>query len=193
VISYCGPLTKDIVDTVPVLKTLPDKHCIKLSIVNSGSNNVSARIQNQTFVCSPGVTELKFELHKKFDQSLQFDMQFTFDSEYQPQWDQYDSGDYYSKNGLYINHIQVDHRDITLWGFNQITQQMVLSSVEFPGDYHLHKNHRCVITDTVLSWQVPGNIGLQAWLLKELHPDDYQERVYVDQKLYNEINWYDRS
>jgi Radical SAM superfamily len=190
ILSYCGTLQKNIIDNTEVLNNLPNQHCVRLSIVNSGQHNAVLSVQDQQFICKPGTTECKFDLIKPFDQSLLVEFQFKFDSDYQPDISCYESGDYYSKTGLYINHIQVDHRDITLWGFNQITQQRFLDSAELPTDYHLHNNQRCVMADTTLLWHVPENIGLQAWLLKNLHKSDYQERVFVDQRLYKEINWY---
>jgi hypothetical protein len=193
ILSYCGPLDKNILDTTDLLKQLPNSHCVKLAITNSGQYNVVATVQDQQFVCKPGVTEWEFNLIKQHDQQLVVEFRFEFDSNYRVDLARYDSGDYYSKSGLYINHVQVDHRDITLWGFNQITQQQHLKSVQLPADYVLHNNYRCVITDTILSWQVPENTGLQAWLLKHLQSVDYQERVVVDRRLHAELDWYNQN
>jgi hypothetical protein len=187
IMSYCDPMTTDITDLTAVLKTLPSAHKIKMSIVNSGQHDVIASMHDQQCVCKPGVTEWEFDLVKPFDQRLTVEFHFKFDQTYQPEWAQYDSNDYYSKNGLYIEHIQVDHRDITFWGFNQITQQQLFDITDLPIDYDLHKNQRCVVHNTTLSWQIPENIGLQAWLLKTLNPADYQERSHVDRRLCDEL------
>jgi len=190
ILSYCGPLEKNVTHIRDLLKALPNSHCVKLAITNSGQYDVLVKVQGQQVVCKPGITEWEFNLIKQFDQAIEVDFQFEFNSAYQPELAQYDSGDYYSKNGIYINHVQVDHRDITLWGFNQITQQQQLKSVQLPEDYFLHNNYRCVLTDTILSWQIPENIGLQAWLLKNLQSAEYQERVFVDRRLNAELQWY---
>jgi hypothetical protein len=193
IFDYSGSCDHNIINHDEILKCLPNKHKIKLRIVNSGSHNVIAKTQNYQHVCSPGVSQWEFDLTKPFDKSLLFEINFEFESDYQAQLSRYDSGDYYSKNGIYLDFVQVDYRDITLWGFNQITQQKIDSNTKLPEDFYQHQNQRCVVANTALYWSIPERTGLQAWLLKNLHSAEYQERVYVDSRLAKELSWYNQQ
>lgn len=193
ILDYAGPLKSEVTNFVNIMNDLPNQHCVTLSVVNAGHTPVRLTIQDQQYQCTPGISEIQFDVIKHYDQDLTVTFDFEFDESYEPQWSQYNSGDYYSKNGIYLEKILVDHRDVTLWGFNTFTQQDLLSQRSMPEDYDQHVNQRCVIDRTRLQWVVPRNTGLQAWILKCLHDSEYQERVAVDQRLIRELAWYGQN
>lgn len=190
IIDYSGPLKEHVMNFDDTLDSLPNTHCIKLSVVNSGQLTVVATIQNIVYQCPPGITEIEFSLVKQYKQPLTVTFDFEFDHDYSPCWTQYDSGDYYSKNGIYLQKILVDHRDVTLWGFNKFTSQDLITSTGMPDDFASHVNQRCVINNTRLQWKIPKNTSLQAWILKNLQYEEYQEREIIDQRLKKELDWY---
>lgn len=190
ILDYSGHCNQSMFDCQEILNSLPNQHKIQLCIVNSGSHDVIAKTQNHQHTCPPGISHWEFDLTKPFDKFLLFEITFEFACEYKSQLLQYESGDYYSKNGIYLQHVQVDHRDITLWGFNQVTKQTITGNCQLPEDFDQHQNQRCILADTTVSWSIPENMGLQAWLLKHLNLAEYQERVYVDRKLAKELAWY---
>lgn len=190
ILDYAGPLQREITTFTDTMNALPNQHRITLSVVNAGSSSVDVIVQGQQFKCTPGVSEIAFDLIKYYSEPLTVTFDFEFDNNYQPEWAQYDSSDYYSKNGIYLEKILVDHRDVTLWGFNKFTQQHLLTQTDLPGDYAEHVNQRCVIDRTRLQWTVPAGTGLQAWILKNLLDAEYQERESVDQRLDRELAWY---
>ena len=190
ILGYSGPLKDCVINFDDILDNLPNKHCIKLSVVNSGQATVDATIQNVVYQCPPGITEIEFNLVKRHKQPLTVTFDFKFDHDYLPNWAQHDNGDYYSKNGVYLEKILVDHRDITLWGFNKFTSQDLITLHDVPTDFASHVNQRCIVDHTRLQWQIPKNIGLQAWILKNLLHEEYQERELIDQRLNKELDWY---
>jgi hypothetical protein len=190
ILDYAGSLTHPINNFGDTMNSLPDQHQITLSVINSGQSAVVVNIQDQQYYCIPGISEIKFELTKPYSQALTVNFDFEFDKDYSPCWAQHTNGDYYSKTGIYLEKILVDHRDVTLWGFNIFTQQHLLTQHNLPTDYADHVNQRCVINNTRLQWNIPENTGLQSWILKKLLSEEYQERVSVDQRLDKELAWY---
>jgi hypothetical protein len=187
ILDYTGPITTPVHSHHDFLATLPNTHTLFLSVVNSGTAPVKLTIStaNNTSeqLCSPGITDIQYKFVKNYRQSENLVMNFEFDQEYTPQLNQYENGDYFANNGIYLQKIFIDQRDITYFGFNQITEQHLLGDIVLPCNYDQHINHRCVITDTVLAWKIASCAGLQGWILEKLHPVEQQERKTLDLKL----------
>jgi len=190
ILDYVGALPNDIFNFGAVMNGLPHTHRLQFEIVNSGPRPVILTVNNQPLTCQYGVSFHEIVLDKPFDQAIKVDMRFEFDRNYEPVLATHENGDYYSKNGVYLQRIKLDHRDITFWGFNQITDQTMKNTERLPEDFDQHNNKRCVISDATLTWNVPGGVGLQAWILQTLNSQEHQERLAVDQRLNKELDWY---
>jgi hypothetical protein len=187
ILDYTGKITTPVHDHHDFLATLPNTHTLFLSVVNSGTTPVKLTISTTDNTseqsCSPGITDIQYKFVKNYKQSENLVMNFEFDREYIPHLNQYENGDYFANNGIYLQKIFIDQRDITYFGFNQITEQHVVGNIVLPCNYDQHINHRCVITDTVLTWNIAPCAGLQGWILEKLHPVEQQERKTIDLKL----------
>jgi hypothetical protein len=161
---------------------------LKLRLINSGSTKVDVELRyGQTvhdLLVEPGVTEFEIDLRRPDRQSIDFQMKFRFAKDYDPQIDCYDSGDYYSKNGIYIDLVMIDSRDITMYGFNQMMKQRWVLDNEFlPADYRQHQNFRAVIADCDLISEIKANVSLHEHISRCQVPATWQELDFLDEKL----------
>lgn len=161
---------------------------IKLRLINSGTQSVSFRVeycdQVYSYVLEPGIAEYEFNLTRSARTQAVLDLKFKFSDDYIADIDQYNSGDYYSQNGVYIDLVQIDARDITMYGFNQMIEQHFYGNTEFlPTDYELHKNVRAVMTDSDLRIVVPAGMSLHEYISRSQTPDVYQEIDFLNKKL----------
>jgi hypothetical protein len=131
----------------------------------------------------PGITEIDCQFTKKFDQHMEFCISIQFANKHRAHWARHSNGDYYASNGVYLDNIYLDQRDITLWGFNQLVTQHLVSSTDLPTDYADHINRRCVAQDTDLRWTVEAGVGMHAHLLRILQPEFTQEYQYARRRL----------
>ena len=134
-------------------------------------------------LCQPGVTEIDWQFQKKFSQHTDFCISLRFDQTHRAIWATHANGDYYDVNGVYIDHIFLDQRDITLWGFNQLATQNLVNRRDIPADYDQHVNQRCVTGDTDLTWSVAPGLGIHAHLLRVLNPESWQEYQFARRRL----------
>ena len=186
--NYVGNTKFDIMNFSEKLSTLPNQHTIKFDIVNSGDKHVMIYIDafGKKFLrkCDPGITHISTTAEKIFGKEQTFSMQIRFPDDYNECWNQYPNGDYYSTNGVYINNIFVDHRNVTMWGFNQMTEQQFLFKGKIPVDYYKFPvNKRCVPIDTNLIWNVPADQSLHQFIWHSLNPEVVEERKFVNNKL----------
>ena len=187
ILDYAGTITTPVNNHTDFLATLPNTHTLFLSVVNSGTSPVKLTISASNitteYVCTPGITDVRYNFVKNYKQSEKLVMNFEFDQLHTPVLGQYENGDYFAHNGIYLQKILIDHRDITYFGFNQITEQRIVDTIPLPNDYNQHINYRCVIADTILSWDIAEYTGLQGWILKKLNPLEHQERNIIDLQL----------
>ena len=91
------------------------------------------------------------------------------------------SGDYYDAQGVYLDNIWLDSRNITYWGWNQLVDAQLADVL--PMDYHAHKNLRCVTAGMSFDIEIPSSIGLHQRLQQRLHPELEAERLGIDQRI----------
>lgn len=181
--QYCKRSHREILKNNQVLADLPCQHRLKFRVINSGQSAVTVSYPGGTCYCQPGFTEISVEFDKPWHQDLTISLKFDFDDDYQPQWQQHDQGEFYSVNGVYIDNVFVDHRDITLWGFNQIMKQHIKNPEQLPLEYHRITNQRCVAVDSELVWRIPSGCGVHANLLEQTQPERYHEVQSLLQRL----------
>ena len=85
---------------------------------------------------------MRLEFDKALMSADQIKVEFDFANDHVTRWAQYPSGDYHDAQGLYLDNIWLDSRDITYWGWNQLVDAQLADVL--PSDYHAHKNLRCV-------------------------------------------------
>lgn len=160
IVKHHGKPVADIMpESLPVEKT----HQLNLRFVSN--NWVNLYIGHQLIELEPGVQEFSCEL------TSQTKLVFAFPKSHTPVFDRYESGEYYALNGVYIDLFQVDGRDITLNGFNQLAQ--VTNSVELPDDYYEFQNQRAILgNSTVLLGSL--DYSLHESISRAQQPDYYQ-------------------
>jgi len=192
IIDYVGLNSLNLSDSEEYLCQLSNCHKIKMSIINSGTAPVTVTVCDSTsptvYSCVPGTTKIELEFVKEYSKSCQLVIKFNFDQDYRPNWATHENGDYYSLNGIYIDNIYVDDRDITYYGFNQWTQQSIVDESVLPDDYAKHTNQRCVPVEMDLVWNISADTTLHKWILQELDPENYQQRHWADRKLFKQLD-----
>jgi hypothetical protein len=124
----------------------------------------------------PGPNSFTWDLdHYHSQTTIKFD--FMFDAVYQPLWDRYDSGDYYARNGLYVNEFYVDGRDITLSAFNNIV--VADSDIDVPQDFYDHQNQRVIPGPGQLTLQIPQHMSFQEYVLRSMNPAGFREMDHL--------------
>ena len=186
VLEYTGPLLDDIMDFSITLTKLDNFHLLKFDVTNSGqitqNLTISTLSKSQHYTCKPGITSIEFEFQKTFETEEILSMNFRFDDSYSANFKQYENGDYYSTNGLYLDNIFVDYRNVTFWGFNQITDESVFN-IELPDNYYKYVNQRCIVGNTTLFWNIQPDESLHNFIWKKLNPELAKEKMFVDNKL----------
>jgi hypothetical protein len=192
--QYSGPLKNEIFDGI-CSKIISPHSDLKLTVINSGNSHVQVTLfHNSTMVeqhnCGPGLTDLACRLKIDTDRFNEFKFRFKFDNNHQTDWQQYENGDYYDQNGVYLDNIYLDSRNITFWGWNHIITQQLLGVNTLPDDYDQHINKRAVTQDTDLIWKVNAGCSLQKSLLETLNPEEHQQRKNIDCKLLETLKQY---
>jgi hypothetical protein len=154
------------------------QHVITSQWINSGSVPVLLNVQlgAQTYQhwLEPGTNTLEWNWDRG-QGAVSIKIELTFDSEYKANISQHANGDYYSTNGVYMHEFVVDHRNIALHGFNEITQLTWVHPERVTYSVDSHTNHRCVIDDSVLTIDLPNNISFQEHISRHQHPDKFAE------------------
>ena len=171
-----------------VLWTRAATNHIKLRLINSGQQTVSFLLEycDQKYNCSiePGIVEYEFDLTRLSRDRAVLSFKFRFLDDYVAKIDQYNNGDYYSQTGVYIDLVQVDSRDITMYGFNQMVKQQWHGNTDFlPADYQLHTNNRAVLSNCDLVVTIPSGMSLHEHISRCRNPATYQEIDFLNQKL----------
>ena len=183
IVDYTGRVSVDFISN-----QLPDKlvstvceNKIKMSVINSGSAPVTLTLTiNQQLhtkqILYPGPNSLTWDLdHYHSQTTIKFD--FVFDDVYQPLWDRYNSGDYYARNGLYVNEFYVDGRDITLSAFNNIVVADL--DIDVPQDFSDHQNQRVIPGPGQLTLQIPQHMSFQEYVLRSINPAGFREMDHL--------------
>ena len=185
--DYVGPVSCDLLDHSALLETAPRTHRMRFRVVNSSACPVTVTVlcgyQHTQYQCAPGTTEISWTFDKILSQHVEFCISIRFDSRHRPRWAQHDNGDYYDLDGVYLDDIWLDGKDITLWGFNRLVTQHIIGDRYLPPDYDQHVNQRCVSGDTDLRWSVAAGLGIHAHLLRTANPEFYQEYQFARQRL----------
>jgi tRNA A37 methylthiotransferase MiaB len=181
--EYVGPLKNKI-----FTNNIKSDFELKMTVVNSGQTDVMMELhQNHDtvgqFTCAPGSTEVCWKLTPDAKKFNEFRLKIRFNKNHKPVWQQYENKDYYDQNGVYLDNIYLDYKNITFWGWNQLVSQKLINPTPLPTDYSDHINERAVTQDTDLVWSIEPGCGLQKSLLEILNPEEYRQRKYIDQKL----------
>jgi tRNA A37 methylthiotransferase MiaB len=196
--EYSGSLGSDAISEIlyqTALNIVDLNSTLKMTVVNSGDNSVQVELlHNSTmitqFECSPGLTDLEWKLKTDITKSNEFKLKFRFNKNHKINWQQYENKDYYNSNGVYLDNIYLDYRNITFWGWNQLVTQRLINPQSLPSDYHNHINKRAVTQDTDLEWHVGAGRTIQKSLLEILNPEEHQQRIHIDQQLVNNLKKY---
>lgn len=181
--EYAGPLKFEIFEN-----DLNSISLLKMTVINSGDKNVTVSLYHNfhnlgQFLCSPGSTDVSWYLETNIKEINKFRLEVRFDKNHKTNWQQYENKDYYDANGIYLDNIYLDHKNITLWGWNQLVSQQLVNPTTLPDDYNKHMNNRAVTQDTNLSWKVEPGRSLQKNLLETLEPEEHQQRKNINRKL----------
>lgn len=192
--EYSGKLLSNILHSVN-LNSVDLQFNLRMTVVNSGTADVQVTLLHNSRIvetrnCAPGLTELAWKLETAMDKETEFTLSFRFDKNHKINWQQYENGDYYDQNGVYLDNIYLDHRNITFWGWNQLVTQQLINTQELPHNYHDHINQRAVTQDTDLVWTADTGYSLQKSLFKVLEPYEYQQRKDIDSKLIKKLQEY---
>ena len=192
IVDYVGYNDLNLSNMDEHLRQLPNCHRIKMSFVNAGATTATITICNSiktiVYYCEPGITDIEFDFIKDYNKSYQITMNFEFDCSYRVDWATYENGDYYSRNGIYIKEIRIDHKDVTYHGFNHWTQQIITDQSDLPEDYTKHINQRCIPVNLTLLWDIAENTTLHRWILQQLNPEEYREQYWADRKLFKQLD-----
>ena len=192
--DYSGKLLSNILHN-PNLTTVDLQSNLKMTVINSGNVDTQVTLLHnakivETHTCSPGLTELTWKLETDINRVDEFELVFRFDKNHKINWQQYENGDYYDQNGVYLDNIYLDHKNITFWGWNQMVTQQLINPRELPNNYNDHINKRAVTQDTDLLWKVNTGCSPQKSLLEILEPLEYQQRKDIDCKLLEKLKEY---
>lgn len=195
ILDYTGKIQKPILNFSDTLSTLHDVHKVKFSIINSGSDVCSfvIHINNKLIKhhdCVPGFNTVEFEITKKFFDRLDIKFEFKFPKNYTPTFDKHPNGEYYSKNGIYIDKVFIDEKDIALWGFEKISEYTIKDKEILPLDFYTKVNIRCIVNNTELQWHVPDSIGLHTYIWQMENQLLSNERTSVLEKLRKKLEFY---
>jgi len=154
------------------------QHVITTQWINSGSDPVLLDIDlgTQTYQhwLQPGANTFEWTWDRGIDQAM-IKISLEFNPQYCAKLSQHANGDYYATNGVYMHEFVVDHRDITLHGFNEITHLQWKQSERVALSVDQHTNHRCIVDDTVLTISIPKNVSFQEHISRHQHPDKFAE------------------
>jgi hypothetical protein len=179
--DYAGPLQESLLDHSQMLSQRNNQHTIEFTVINSGTSQVNVAVNDELHQCQPGFTQITVNFTRHLMQSQTIDIDFVFERNHCPQWDLHPGGEYFSRNGLYLDNIMVDQRDITLWGFNQMFDQTV--DFDVPDDFYRVVSQRCVSGNSHLRCEIPVGVGLQEHIHRATNKEIYTELDFTKQKL----------
>lgn len=189
--EYVEPLQYDILS--PAITNIFNLTSnLKMTVINSGNSKVQVELLHNSLIikkyeCNPGFTDIKWELTPDINKYNKFKLKFRFDKDHSINWCQYENKDYYNSNGVYLDNIYLDHKNITFWGWNQIVTQTLIDPQLLPEDYHKHINNRIVTQNTDLEWCIDPGRSLQKFILEMLNPEEHKERKYINRKLFQTL------
>ena len=164
ILKTIGKLKQDILDYTDFMQNLDDEHSVSFKFINAGTDPMNIWFNSQTdremITCFPGTSEFTWQIKKPYLSECVFYIEFVFPEEYSPNIAQFDNGEYYSKNGVYIDKVMLDYNDITLWGFNQLTTEVIEDKKILPTNYYDNVNKRMIINNCVMQWHIPKNKGI---------------------------------
>ena len=182
--DYSGALPA-MIDVDRDFQNLVQHHVLAFDVINSGTTAVTVTMHTNTAscqqLCAPGITSVRLEFDKTLTSADHIKIEFEFVKNYATEWAQYPSGDYYDTQGVYLDNIWLDSRNITYWGWNQLVDAQLADVL--PMDYHAHKNLRCVTAGMSFDIEIPSSIGLHQRLQQRLHPELEAERLGIDQRI----------
>lgn len=190
IMSYSGALP----ETIDVTQHLPGTtdHRLTLDVVNSSSCSmqITIQIENfcQTYCCSVGPNSLIFDFSRHLSRAQSLTIQAKFPSDHQTHWAQYNSGDYYDQQGLYLDKIVLDHNDITMWGWNHTVDVEWEKNKELPEDHASHSNHRCLTNGMTVHMHMPQYYTPHKYINSRRNSQQHQERKFIDLQLYKQLN-----
>jgi hypothetical protein len=192
VIDYSGKLH----DMIDINRYLPEKitHELKMTVLNNSEHTASIILsignQKKTYTCFPGPTQLTFKFDRLLSRQESLVLTTEFPNGHRPNWQVYDSGDYFDSRGLYLDQIYLDYRNITHWGWNQSVELSWLQPTNIPDDYYQHCNRRCLTSGMQLSMDMMEYFSPHKYLLAKLNPPLATEKSAVDQRLFSIIKSY---
>ena len=195
ILDYTGKIQKPILNFADTLSKLDDVHKLKFSIINSGTQDVifSITVDEKPILqqkCCPGFNDIEVVVTKKFFNRLDIKLEFRFSKDYSPIFDKHPNGEYFSKNGIYLDTIHVDYKNIALWGFEKISQCDILDRSCLPGDFYKQVNPRCIVGDTNIQWNLPTDTGFHSFLWDLENQQLSTERKFILKKLQKRLEYY---
>lgn len=187
ILSYSGNLPADI----DVTKYLPANthHQLKLSVINNNSNTVKVKLSvgslTQTYCCNPGENHLVFDFVRQLSVQETLVLSTEFPEQHRIQWARYDSGDFYDQQGIYLDKIQIDYNDITMWGWNQSVNVEWVGNTVLPNNYADHENRRCLTNGMILSMSFSKFYSPHKHIIDCRNLELVSERKQVNARLYS--------
>jgi tRNA A37 methylthiotransferase MiaB len=182
--DYHGPIDCDIIPDNERMWNQVSNNTISFRIINSNVDPVEVRFTYGTqvfeYTVPGGIYEYVEDVYTPIE-SIDITFEFKFDSNYKPVLEQYDSGDYYSANGVYIDYFGIDTRDATFNGFNSMFSEFV--DCDLPSDYNNHCNERAIIANTVLTATKEYGRTLHEHVSRAIDPLTYQEIDFLTDKI----------
>lgn len=167
---------------------------LKFTVINSCRYPVQVDLQIdqnlEHWICEPGSTDIQTTIVKEYVDDCDCLVSFRFPAQHRVEWQQYENGDYYSRQGIYIDKIFLDSKDITYWGWNSLVSQQLINSDVLPDDYHQHVNQRCVTQDTDLSWTIPSRSSLHKHLMNVTDPTSFERREQLNRLILSIVESY---
>lgn len=168
------------------------EHVMSMEVTNHGNAPVRMRVsadsENNWQSCDPGITKVNFAIKRHLQRKQCIKIDFEFFPEHRTQWATWNSGDYHDANGVYLDNIWIDSRDISYWGWNHLVEQHWHKKIQMPSDYTEHRNLRCVTAGMNFQIDVPAHRSLHQHLARRLDPESFRERDFVDQKVTNYLS-----
>ena len=189
IVSHCGNLSQ----VIDVKQYLPStsNHLVQFRIINSSEKTSNIRLQfnEQTQICQchPGETTIVFKFSRKICSSEVLNLSVVFPDNHKTILARYDSGEYYDQQGLYIDQILLDHADITYWGWNQLVDITWDQDKNYPMNPIVWTNFRCLTSGMNLAINMPAYFSPHKYLLARREPELYQERKFLDDRLFTQL------
>lgn len=183
--EYVGSLKQDLSSLTALPRQLG--HVLKMQIINSGMKPVTLKIgydgHESAFVCQPGHTDIVFEFDRDLDRNQSLLFNFDFDRCHETVWQTYDTGDYYDRNGVYLNRIIFDWSDMTFRGWSHMVDVIHDSDLVLPDRYYQNENRRCVTKGISFCLNMPIYHSVHKTMQVREDPAAWQARCIVDRRM----------